>query len=96
MPFNDLTPGSFCTINPENLYDALGNELSDNNPRKGEKLYKIPASDSDSPNAANFYFGMELTSDFVQPLGGKDAWGHDIIFEFNSSNIVFINRAYSP
>ena len=86
MPFNDLTPGSFCTINPENLYDALGNELSDNNPRKGEKLYKIPASDSDSPNAANFYFGMELTSDFVQPLGGKDAWGHDIIFEFTGDD----------
>lgn len=86
MPFNDLTPGVFCEINPKNLYDNLGNELSENNPRKGERLYKIPAENDPSPNAANFYFGMEIEASFVQPLDGHDDWGHDIVFEFTGDD----------
>lgn len=86
MPYNYLTPGEFCEINPENLYDALGSELSENNPRKREALYKIPSATSGDPNAANFYFGMEITADFVQPKDGLDSWGHDIIFEFTGDD----------
>lgn len=86
MPFNDLTPGYFCEINPENLYDALGIELSENNPRKREPLYKIPVATSNELNAANFYFGVEIESNFVQPKDGHDSWGHDIIFEFTGDD----------
>ena len=86
MPFNYLTPGDFCTINPENLYDAFGSELSDNNPRKGEVLYRIPPETDPSTNAANYHFGMEIEASFTQPMNGHDAWGHDIIFEFTGDD----------
>ena len=86
MPYNDLYPGDFCRINQENLYDAQGKELTDNDPRKGEPLYRIPSPDSSSPNAANYYFGAELSGNFVQPPSGLDAWGHDIIFEFTGDD----------
>ena len=86
MPLNDLTPGEICRINPQNLYNALGQELTANDPRKGEPLYRIPGPDSGEPNAANYYFGVELSAIFIQPPSGLDAWGHDIIFEFTGDD----------
>ena len=73
-PYNDLTPGLFATKNPENLYTATKQELSEDNPRKHEKLYLVKNTD--------FYFGMEISASFVQTPNGKDAWNHDIIYEF--------------
>ena len=32
------------------------------------------------------YNGMELSAGFVQTPSGKDAWGHDIIFEFTGDD----------
>lgn len=80
MPFNDLTPGEFSTVNPQNLYDIQGKELQETNPRKYEKLYGIPLSEAD------WYFGMEIEAEFMQTPSGKDAWGNDIIFEFTGDD----------
>lgn len=78
MPFNTIVPGVYSTKNPKNLYDALANVLPDSDPRKYEKLHSIS-----NPNA---YFGMEVEASFVQTPSGKDAWGHDIIFEFTGDD----------
>ncbi|MBQ3930798.1 MAG: hypothetical protein II725_00795 [Firmicutes bacterium] len=80
MPFNDLTPGLISEKHPQNLRDALNRVLSDDDPRKGEPLYSIPG------NEADYYFGVEIDAGFVQPDSGKDAWGHDIIFEFTGDD----------
>lgn len=44
LPFNDLQEGVFSKKNPTNLTDLYGHVLSSLDPRKGEKLYGIPAS----------------------------------------------------
>ena len=80
MPFNDLTPGLFSEKHPFNLRDALNNMLPSTDPRMGERLYSIPGDE------ANYYFGVEIEASFVQPDSGKDAWGHDIIFEFTGDD----------
>lgn len=73
-PYNDLTPGLFASVNPENLYTATQKELNEDYPRKHEKLYLVRNTD--------WYFGMEISASFVQTPNGKDAWNHDIIYEF--------------
>ncbi len=80
MPFNDLTPGLISEKHPQNLRNALNKLLPDDDPRKGEPLYSIPGSEAD------YYFGVEIVASFVQPDSGKDAWGHDIIFEFTGDD----------
>lgn len=86
MPYNDLKAGEFAELHPTNERDALNNVLDDNDPRKGEKLYKIPSDQSNDPNKANYYFGMEISGNFLMPPSGHDAWGHDIIFEFTGDD----------
>ena len=78
MPYNTLTPGLHSTFT--NQTTELKEELSDLDPRKGEKLYLIPQ------NEADYFFGMELSANFTQTPSGKDAWGHDIIFEFSGDD----------
>ena len=81
LPYNDIDPNLLITnenANPKNLYDAEQNPLSENDPRKYEQLYKV--SDPE------YYFGMELDGGFVQTPSGKDAWDHDIIFEFTGDD----------
>lgn len=78
FPYDTITPGIYTTKNPENLYDALGNELSKDDPRKYERLHLV-----ENPN---YYNGMELGASFVQTPDGKDSWGHDIIFEFTGDD----------
>ena len=79
MPYNDLTPGKYCTFT--NQYDVLAKELPDTNPRKGEKLYNIGTR-----SEVDYHFGMEMTAGFTQTANGLDAWGHDIIFEFSGDD----------
>ncbi|MBQ6500437.1 MAG: hypothetical protein IJI87_03490, partial [Mogibacterium sp.] len=76
MPYNNLssTKASYPD-NARNLTDIYGNDLSDNYPRKNETLYRL----QETPDS---YFGMEVEGSFMQTPGGRDAWGHDIIFEF--------------
>ena len=78
MPYNDLTPGVYARDNGENLYNAEQQPLPDDDPRKYERLYKI--------NNPDHYFGLELEASFVQTPNGKDAWGHDIIYEFTGDD----------
>lgn len=80
-PYNYILPGVYSTIHPQNLYDALVNELSPSDPRKYEKLHKLQTDDT-----PNCYNGMELTASFTQTPNGKDDWGHDIIFEFTGDD----------
>ena len=78
MPYNDISPGLYASVT--NQTDVLKNTLPDTDPRKGEKLYLIPEKDAD------YYFGMEMSASFTQTPNGKDAWGHDIIFEFSGDD----------
>ncbi|MBR6401532.1 MAG: hypothetical protein IKS17_10005 [Firmicutes bacterium] len=78
MPYNTISPDVFSEKNPENLLDAEQNPLPETDPRKYEPLCKIASPD--------YYFGMELAAGFVQTPSGKDAWDHDIIFEFTGDD----------
>ncbi len=84
MPYNDIEPGRYSYDANGNLIlnttDVNANELSDLDPRKGEKLHNIPLADAD------YFFGMELSAEFTQTADGLDAWGHDIIFEFSGDD----------
>ena len=84
MPFNTIHEGDYATDNHGNYItnqtDVLQNPLPDLNPRKGEKLYRIPL------NVADYFFGMEMSASFTQTANGVDAWGHDIIFEFTGDD----------
>lgn len=79
MPYNTITPGVYSQKNPENIYDALTDELSKNDPRKYEKLHLVNGT-------PDYHNGMEIGASFVQTPNGKDAWGHDIIFEFTGDD----------
>lgn len=86
FPYDRITAGNYSTKNALNLYSALAfpNEeltgvLSEADPRKYERLYSV----GDNPN---YYNGMEMEASFVQTPSGKDAWGHDIIFEFTGDD----------
>lgn len=85
FPYNDLTLGKYSTKNLENLYNVNADfsnptkgKLSDDDPRKYEKLYLIQNPD--------YYLGMEMDAKFVQTPNGLDAWGHDVIFEFTGDD----------
>ena len=80
MPFNDIDPTKLSSTSPYNMYSALQEELADENPRKYEQLYSIPK------NSANYQFGVELETQFVQTPSGLDDWGHDIIYEFTGDD----------
>ena len=84
-PYNDIVPGVFAVNNPENTYSVFANykdtsvgKLSDDDPRKYEKLHLIQNTD--------YYHGMEMDAKFVQTPSGLDAWGHDVIFEFTGDD----------
>ena len=81
MPYNTITPGVFAdeAKNGLNLYDAKKQALDPNDPRKNEKLYLMN-------QPPDYYHGMELSASFVQTSDGRDAWGHDIIFEFTGDD----------
>ena len=86
FPYNTIEGGVYSTSSPNNLYnmDALisGNQnlglLDDSDPRKYEKLHLI--------NNPDYFFGMEMSASFIQTASGKDAWDHDIIFEFTGDD----------
>ena len=80
MPYNTIAPGVYASKNAQNLYDAKLKALSENDPRKYERLNLV---DNDTPD---YYFGMELDARFVKTPKGVDAWGHDIIFEFTGDD----------
>ncbi len=87
FPYDTITPGVYSSKNPENMYSALADTdnpatglLPDSDPRKYEKLHAVSAT------KPNYFNGMELEASFIQTPSGKDAWGHDIIFEFTGDD----------
>ena len=78
MPFNDLEPGVYASVNGKNLYNALMQSLPDSDPRKGEQMYLVAKPD--------YFFGVEIEASFTQTPNGHDAWGHDIIYEFTGDD----------
>ncbi len=83
FPFNDLAAGVFATVNDQNLYTiSAATPLPDGDPRKYERLYSI----ENNGKKADCYFALELEAGFTQTPSGKDAWGHDIIFEFTGDD----------
>ena len=88
FPYNSITADNFAKKNPQNLYNmnaryGAGNEniglLDDGNPRKYEQLYLLNGN-------PDYYFGMEMSTSFIQTPDGLDDWGHDIIFEFTGDD----------
>ncbi|MBR2523529.1 MAG: hypothetical protein IKE53_03725 [Clostridiales bacterium] len=91
LPFNTIVPGVFASKNPYNLYGmgastATGHEndgiLPDTDPRKNERLYKV----EHDGQTADYYFGVELSTSFIQTPDGLDDWDHDIIYEFTGDD----------
>lgn len=78
LPFDDLVPGLFASVNDTVEYDAEMRELSEDDPLKHEKLYLVPDP--------NYHFGLELSASFVQTPSGLDDWGHDIVYEFTGDD----------
>ena len=76
LPYDMITPGVYSKAT--NLTDVLRQPLSELDPRRGEKLYRV-----DNPD---YFFGMQMEAGFVQTASGLDAWGHDIIFEFSGDD----------
>ena len=91
FPYDTIVPGVYSDKNNENIYgpkaaavDNLNNKqgiLPEGDPRKYEKLHSV--ANGGSPN---YFNGMVLDASFVQTSSGKDAWGHDIIFEFTGDD----------
>ena len=95
FPYNIIIPGEYSKRNPQNLYNALARELPDDDPRKYESLYHFAKPDGtvvyqtnnqQSYEMVNCYNGMEMEASFLQTPSGKDAWGHDVIFEFTGDD----------
>ena len=93
FPYDTITPSVYCTNNPQNLYSALAaiNKpdvalLPESDPRKYEKLHQVTDENGNAVSRADYYFGLELTTSFIQTESGKDEWGHDIIFEFTGDD----------
>lgn len=83
FPFDTISVGNYSKSNPKNMYpsDKTDVELPEEDPRKYERLYS-----AGNKNDIHYYFGMELSAEFVQTVSGLDAWGHDIIFEFTGDD----------
>ena len=84
LPFNDLVPGMFSAKHPTNERDALGNELAEDDPRKGEPLYGIPG------NKADHYFALEMEARFSIPVSGKDSRGEEINACFSGDDDLWV------
>lgn len=88
LPYDTIKAGVYSDKNPQNLYNtsaSLDNpnagKLDENDPRKYEPLHAV--SGGADPN---YYNGFEMSASFSQTPSGKDAWGHDIIFEFTGDD----------
>lgn len=86
FPYDQIHPGVYSTRNPYNLYNTQASRINftdgalpETDPRKYERLYSVG-------NNPNYFNVMELEAGFIQTPGGKDAWGHDVIFEFTGDD----------
>lgn len=61
----------------DNVFDEQGNKLS-------------PKKIVDGSTSLNHHFGMSMTTEFVQPNGGKTTKNEDMIFEFSGDDDVWV------
>lgn len=61
----------------DNVFDEQGNKLS-------------PKKIVDGSTNLNHHFGMSMTTEFVQPNGGKTTKGEDMVFEFSGDDDVWV------
>lgn len=59
------------------VFDEQGNKLS-------------PKKIVDGSTSLNHHFGMSMTTEFVQPNGGKTTKGEDMVFEFSGDDDVWV------
>ncbi|MCR5782278.1 MAG: hypothetical protein K6G90_06015 [Clostridia bacterium] len=82
MPYNPIgAPVASDYVYHTNLFKE---EIPVDNPRRGEVLYKTTESQM------NYFFGMVLEANFMQPEGGLDQYGHDIIYEFAGDDDMWL------
>lgn len=82
LPFNTIIPDLISSRHPQNLYDALGKELPDDDPRKGEQLYLV--------EKPNHYFGLTLDAAFLFTTSGTDTHGEDLIASFTADDDLWV------
>lgn len=61
----------------EKVFDEQGNKLS-------------PKKIVDGSTSLNHHFGMSMTTEFVQPAGGKTTDNNDMVFEFSGDDDVWV------
>ena len=81
MPYNSISASHVSTNT--NLYDESGNELSNTDPARGKTLYKTQGEN-------DYYFGMYVEADFIQPSNGKLTKGSDMVYEFNGDDDLWV------
>lgn len=81
MPYNSISASDVSTN--KNLYDESGNKLSDTDSAYGKTLYKTQGTN-------DYYFGMYVEADFIQPSNGKLTKGSDMVYEFNGDDDLWV------
>ena len=81
MPYNSISASDVSTN--KNLYDESGNELSASDPAYDKTLYKTQGTN-------DYYFGMYVEADFIQPSNGKLTKGSDMVYEFNGDDDLWV------
>lgn len=81
MPFNELDTNDSVL----NYYDGgdQRKELSDDDPRKSEDLYKVKGD-------PNYFFGMIMESKFQQGPNGLSDQGDPMVFEFTGDDDMWV------
>ncbi|MDD5999821.1 MAG: VWA domain-containing protein, partial [Lachnospiraceae bacterium] len=81
MPYNSISASNVSTNT--NLYDESGNPLSDTDSAYGKTLYKTQGTN-------DYYFGMYVEADFIQPKDGQLTKGSDMVYEFNGDDDLWV------
>ena len=81
MPYNSISASDVSTN--KNLYYESGNELSASDPAYDKTLYKTQGTN-------DYYFGMYVEADFIQPSNGKLTKGSDMVYEFNGDDDLWV------
>ena len=75
---NETNLGQFFPFDSaDEVFDEQGNKLS-------------PKEIVDGSTSLNHHFGMSMTTEFVQPAGGKTTDNKDMVFEFSGDDDVWV------
>lgn len=75
---NETNLGQFFPFDSaDKVFDEQGNKLS-------------PRKIVDGSTSLNHHFGMSMTTEFVQPAGGKTTDNKDMVFEFSGDDDVWV------